>query len=281
MTNTFLHRHSHQAMTTLRRFAGITALSLGLIFAVTMVATSSPAQTVDSPNRIKTVVLVHGAWADGSSWSKVIPLLKADGIHVLAVQLPLTSLADDVATVKRALALEQGPLILVGHSYGGVVITEAGTDPKVVGLVYVAAFAPDVNQSAQTLNAEFPATPVMTNISADKQGFLKLTEHGIYEDFAQDLSPNEKSNLFATQGPTFMNVLGTPVSSAAWQTKPSWFIVAANDRVISPELESAMALTIHATIRKADSSHVVMLSKPRLVADVIKEAARNLDGSLQ
>ena len=240
-----------------------------------MLSNRSIAQAPDSSDAIKTVVLVHGAWADGSSWSKVIPILKAEGFHVVAVQLPLTSLAEDVATVKRALLLEQGPLILVGHSYGGVVITAAGDDPKVAGLVYVAAFAPDLNQSAQTLNAQVADTPVTSHILPDAQGFLKLTEQGIFEDFAQDLSPVEKTTLFSTQGPTFMNVLGTPVSVAAWRTKPSWFIIAEHDRVISPQLEASMAFTIHARITKADSSHVIMLSKPRLVADVIKQAARN------
>lgn len=220
-----------------------------------------------------TVILVHGAWADGSSWSKVLTPLKADGFHVVAVQLPLTSLGDDVATVKRAIALEQGPVLLVGHSYGGVVITQAGDDAKVSGLVYVAAFAPDANQSAGDLIAKGPKTPVNEQLRPDAQGFLKLTDEGIFNDFAQDLSAVEKATLAAAQHPTSASVLGTPVTSAAWHSKPSWFIVAEHDRVIAPELESSMASSIHAKTINVPSSHVVMLSKPSAVVQVIEEAA--------
>src|ERR1700742_4331462 len=136
---------------------------------------------------VRNIVIVHGAWADGSSWSKVIPLLQAKGLHVVAVQNPLTSLADDVAATKRAIALQDGPVLLVGHSYGGVVITEAGNDPKVVGLVYVSAVAPDKGESAFGLITSAP-TPVGTELRPDKSGFLKLTPKGIAEDFGQDLS---------------------------------------------------------------------------------------------
>ena len=275
MTNISIDVQLNGAAGLLRKMLRVAGASLALMLGVNMLSHCGLAQTAATSNSVRTVVLVHGAWADGSSWSKVISLLNAEGIHVVAVQLPLTSLAEDVATVKRALAVEQGPLILVGHSYGGVVITEAGTDPKVAGLVYVSAFAPDVNQSAQTLNAQVAATPVTAQIVPDALGFLKLTERGIFDDFAQDLSPNEKGNLFSTQGPTFMNVLGTPVTVAAWHSKPSWFVIAEHDRVISPQLEAAMAITIHATVTKADSSHVIMLSKPRVVANVIEQAANN------
>src|ERR1700739_2279544 len=154
------------------------------------------------------VILVHGAWADGSSWSKVIPLLLDRGLRVTAVQLPLTSLKDDVATVKRAIALEEGPIILVGHSYGGVVITEAGDDPKVAGLVYIAAFAPDVGQSAGSLGASVEPAPMGAELRPDSQGFLKLTEAGVKNDFAQDLTPTEKSVLFVAQAPTAATALG-------------------------------------------------------------------------
>jgi pimeloyl-ACP methyl ester carboxylesterase len=149
------------------------------------------------------VILVHGAWADGSSWDEVIPLLQRRGFHVTAVQLPLTSLADDVTTVQRAIALDPGPLVLFGHSYAGVVITEAGTDPKVSGLVYVAAFAPDAGQSVMSLNALVAATPV-TNEIGENAGFLSLSEEGIRADFAQDLSEAEKRILAVTQGATLL-----------------------------------------------------------------------------
>src|SRR6516225_9147548 len=146
---------------------------------------------------VKNVVLVHGAWADGSSWSKLIPLLQAKGLHVVAVQNPLTSLADDVAAAKRAIALQDGPVLLVGHSYGGAVITEAGNDPKVVGLVYVAAFAPSDGESVASTAKPFPQAPIFSEVRADVEGFLTVTPKGIAEDFAQDL-PDKEQQLFST-----------------------------------------------------------------------------------
>jgi pimeloyl-ACP methyl ester carboxylesterase len=218
------------------------------------------------------VILVHGAWADGSSWSKVIPLLLARGLRVTAVQLPLTSLKDDAATVKRALALADGPTVLVGHSYGGVVITEAGNDPKVAGLVYIAAFAPDVGQSAGSLGASAEPAPMGLEVRPDAAGFLKLTEAGVKNDFAQDLSPAEKNLLFAAQAPTAAAALGENVSTAAWKTKPSWYLVATNDRAIQPSLERAMAKTIKAKAVEVAASHVAMLARPQETADLILEA---------
>ena len=219
------------------------------------------------------VVLVHGAWADGSSWSKVIPLLQARGLRVTAVQLPLNSLDADVATVKRAIALEGGPTILVGHSYGGVVITEAGNDPKVVGLAYVAAFAPDAGQSAGSLGASVEPPRLNAEIRPDKEGFLKLTESGVKNDFAQDLTPTEKSVLFAAQGPTAGAALGGNASAAAWKTKPSWYLVATADRAIQPTLQREMAKTIKAKTIEVTSSHVAMLARPDETANLILEAA--------
>jgi pimeloyl-ACP methyl ester carboxylesterase len=221
----------------------------------------------------KNVVLVHGAWADGSSWSKIIPLLTAKGLNVTAVQLPLTSLADDVATVKRALALETGPVVLVGHSYGGAVITEAGTDPKVDALVYVAAFAPDAGQSAGSLNASVPPAPMAAEVRPDSQGFLKLTKTGVYEDFAQDVSAAEKLEVYAAQAPTNVKSLGGTISTPAWRSKPSWYIVAAEDRAIPPTLEASMAKTIQAKTTTVKGSHLIMLSKASAVAAVIEDAA--------
>jgi pimeloyl-ACP methyl ester carboxylesterase len=219
------------------------------------------------------VVLVHGAWADGSSWSKVIPLLQARGLRVTAVQLPLNSLDADVATVKRAIALEDGPTVLVGHSYGGVVITEAGNDPKVAGLAYIAAFAPDVGQSAGSLGASVEPARLSAEIRPDKEGFLKLTESGVKNDFAQDLTPTEKSVLFAAQGPTAGAALGGNVANAAWKTKPSWYLVATADRAIQPALQRAMAKTIKAKTIEVTSSHVAMLARPDETANLILEAA--------
>jgi pimeloyl-ACP methyl ester carboxylesterase len=225
---------------------------------------------------VTSIVLVHGAWADGSSWSKVIPLLEAKGLHVVAVQLPLSSLADDVATVNRALALEDGPVLLVAHSYGGVVITQAGNDPKVAGLVYVAAIAPQEGQSAFDLANVYP-TPALQELRVDQFGFLKLTPTGIREDFAQDLSDYEQTVLTSTQGPTAGGAsLSAPVSAAAWRNKPSWFVIAAHDRVVSPTLQAVEAQQMNATTITLSSSHVAMLSQPYVVASVIRRAARDL-----
>jgi pimeloyl-ACP methyl ester carboxylesterase len=218
-------------------------------------------------------VLVHGAWADGSSWSKVIPLLEAKGLHVVSVQNPLTSLADDVAATKRAIALQDGPVILVGHSYGGAVITEAGNDPKVVGLVYVAAFAPGDGESVGSISKPYPPTPLGGELRPDAQGFLSVTPKGIAEDFAQDLSDAEQQILTATQGPTNAADFGATITTAAWKTKPSWFVIAGNDRAIPPELEKSEAATMKATSITVATSHVAMLSHPKEVAELIEQAA--------
>jgi pimeloyl-ACP methyl ester carboxylesterase len=231
-------------------------------------------QAEDGPAlKTKNVILVHGAWSDGSSWSKVIPLLERKGFHVTAVQLPLTSVADDVATVNRAIELDPGPLLLVGHSYAGVVITEAGNDPKVSGLVYISAFAPDAGQSVSTLNALVPITPITGAIKLSS-GFLSITAEGISADFAQDLADTEKQILAVTQGPIAEVAFGTPATAPAWRTKPSWYMIASEDRVISPTLEAMMARTIGAQTTTVHSSHVIMLSRPEAVADFITHAAQ-------
>jgi pimeloyl-ACP methyl ester carboxylesterase len=218
------------------------------------------------------VVLVHGAFADGSSWNKVIPLLEARGAHVIAVQNPLTSLADDVATTKRAIDNAPGRVILVGHSWAGLVITEAGRDPKVAALVYVAAFAPSSGQSLAQATKGFADTPGSSQVRS-ASGFLTLTETGINEDLAPDLSAAERRLLFATQGDWALKAQTEHIGVAAWLTKPSWFIVARNDRMIQPDLERAMAKKIHARTTVIPSSHVAMLAKPAEVAAVILKAA--------
>jgi len=224
---------------------------------------------------VRNVVLVHGAWADGSSWSKVIPQLEKAGLHVTAVQSPLTSLANDVATTKRAIALQDGPVILVGHSYGGAVISDAGVDPKVVGLVYVAAFAPADGEAIADLGKEFPPAPGGAEIRPDSAGFLRLTSKGFLESFAQDVPMAERVVLAATQGPINGAALGEKLSNAAWKTKPSWYIVATNDRMIPPDLERKFAKSMNAMKTVAlPTSHVPMISRPADVAKVIIEAAR-------
>jgi pimeloyl-ACP methyl ester carboxylesterase len=225
------------------------------------------------PGTVKNIVLVHGAWADGSSWAKVIPLLQAKGYQVTAVQNPLSSLPDDIAATRRAIALADGPVILVGHSYGGAIITGAGMDPKVVGLVYVAAFAPEAGQSSLEESKAFPATPGGAEIRPDASGFLTLTSKGISEDFVPDLSAVEQQVAFATQGPTAAAALGAKETDAAWKSKPTWFIVASNDRMIAPEQERASASAMKADTTEVHSGHCPMLSHPNEVEAVIERAA--------
>ncbi len=256
------------------RNAAVTCVALLALIAP---ATKASAQAQPAAG-VKTVLLVHGAWADGSSWSKVIPLLEAKGLHVVAVQIPLTSLADDVAATQRAIDLEDGPVLLVGHSYGGAVITEAGNDPKVAGLVYISAVAPDKGESTFGLITSV-ATPIGAELRPDKSGFLKLTPKGISEDFAQDLSAKEIAILTATQVPINVAAMKGEITNPAWKSKPSWYIIGGNDRAISPVLEAAQAKKIGATATTVPSSHVIMLSKPAKVAGVILDAASKANGS--
>lgn len=227
--------------------------------------------------QVKNVVLVHGAWADGSSYSKIVPLLQASGLNVVCVQNPLTSLAEDVAATKRMIDAQDGPVLLGGHSYGGAIITEAGVHPKVAGLVYIAAFAPDKGETPAGLAGPYGATPLSSELLPIADGFLLLTPKGVRESFAQDLTPDEQNLLIATQAATQSAVLGTPISAAAWHSKPSWFIVAANDRAISPDLEKFTAARMGATTLTLPTSHVAMLAKPKEVADFIVQAAANVD----
>ena len=221
-----------------------------------------------------TIILVHGAWADGSCWSKIIPPLVEEGLPVTAIQLPLTGFAADVATVKRALALVERPVILVGHSYGGAVITEAGNDPKVTGLVYVAAFAPDTGESASSLLGSVAATPLVAELRPDAEGFLKMTRTGYFESFAQDLGVTEKTVLFAAHAPTHGKSLGGTVTTPAWKTKPSHYVIAANDRAIDPKLQATMSQRIKAKTVTVQSSHLAMLAQSGRVTEVVLEAAR-------
>jgi pimeloyl-ACP methyl ester carboxylesterase len=227
----------------------------------------------NSPQGVKNIVLVHGAWADGSCWSKVIALLEAKGFHAVAVQNPLTSFADDVAATKRIIALQDGPVVLVGHSYAGVVITEAGNDPKVAGLVYVAAFAPGEGESINSVSKPYPPAPLGSELRPDAQGFLTATRKGIAEDMAQDLPEKEQQILTATQGQTAAAVFGATVTTAAWRSKPSWAVIAGNDRAIPPELEKDEAAAIKATSITLPTNHLAMLSHPREVAELIEQAA--------
>ena len=205
------------------------------------------ASAVAQEKREKTVILVHGAFADGSSWDKVIPLLQAKGLYVVAVQNPLTSLADDVAATQRAIDAQKGPVILVGHSWGGTVITEAGASDKVAALVYVAAFAPDVGESSNDLGKAAPPPPGFSSVYSDPAGYLYLTPEGVVHDFAPDLPAAKTKVMAVTQGPIFGKAFDEEVTNAAWKTKPSWYVVAEKDRMIQPDVERAMARKINAS----------------------------------
>ena len=222
---------------------------------------------------VSNVILVHGAWADGSSWAKIIPLLTAKGMAVTAVQLPLTSFEADVATVSRAIALAQGEVVLVGHSYAGAVIGEAGNDPKVARLVYIDAFAPDAGESAGSLFAQFEAAPLNDEIRPDAEGFLSLTPKGIATLFAQDLDPGEQAVVHATQGPINGAALGGALTQAAWRTRPTFYLIGTDDLAILRVEQERMAERMNATIRHVASSHVPMLSHPQIVTDFILQAA--------
>jgi len=221
----------------------------------------------------KTVVLVHGAFADGSSWDKVIPLLEAKGLHVVAVQNPLSSLKDDVSATERVIEQQKGPVILVGHSWAGMVITEAGADPKVKALVYVAAFAPSTGQSINDILKGQPAPPWAGGLRKDSAGYLTLSEDAIAQHFASDLPARQARLIAATQGPWFSGCLDEKVTTAAWQGKPSWDVVSEKDHMIPPALQDAMAKRIGARIVTADAGHVVMQSHPEQVAAAILTAA--------
>lgn len=222
---------------------------------------------------VRNIVLVHGAWADGSSWAKIVPLLQAKGFHVACVQNPLTSIADDVAATNRIINAQDGPVLLVGHSYGGAVITVAGTNPKVTGLVYVAAFAPDKGETLAGLAKPYGPTPAFGEIHPIEDGYLLLTPKGVIEDFAQDLGVEEKKAMVAIQAATQGAILGTTITDAAWHSKPSWFVIASNDRTISPEQERVTAKRMGAKTLTLPTSHVAMLAMPKEVAGFIAEAA--------
>lgn len=224
-----------------------------------------------STQRKPSIVFVHGIWADGSSFSKLIPTLQAEGYEVIAAQYGLDTLAGDVAAVKTALARVSSPAILVGHSYGGTLITHAGTDARVAGLVYVAALAPDADETSQSLQAKFPVTEVFSHIDVS-DGRIWMTPEGV-EFFAGDLSDAEQKLVWATHAAPAADLFSTSVEGTAWKSKPSWYIVANNDRTIQPDLERFVAKRMGAITFDIDSSHVPMLSHPDFVLDVIRRAA--------
>jgi pimeloyl-ACP methyl ester carboxylesterase len=244
--------------------------------AALMAVTVSASAVLGADAPKKTVVLVHGAFADGSSWGKVIPLLEAKGLNVVAVQNPLSSLAADVDATRRAIDAQPGPVILVGHSWAGVVISQAGVDDKVKALVYVAAFAPPKGKSINDLGAGQPPPPWQSALQRDSGGYLRLSADAVAKYFAPDLTAKEISVVAATQGPAFSGLFDEKLTQAAYETRPSWFVVAKHDQMIPPAAEAAMAKAIGAKVTQLSTSHVAMLAKPREVADVILAAAASV-----
>jgi pimeloyl-ACP methyl ester carboxylesterase len=221
---------------------------------------------------VKNVVLVHGAFADGSGWRRVVDILGKDGYTVSVVQEPLTSLADDVAATKRVLDLQQGPVILVGHSYGGVVITEAGNAPNVAALVYIAAFIPDQGESAVGLLSQ--AAPANNDMRATKDDFLYLDPAAFPGDFAADLPPAEANFMAHSQAMLAKAAGGAPVTTAAWHQKKSWALIATRDRNLNPDLERTMAKRAGSETIEVPASHAVYVSRPEDVARLIERAAK-------
>lgn len=251
-------------------------MAIAMLTLATQITTLQVAKSQTITKGVKNIVLVHGAFADGSSWARVITELHSNGYNVIAVQNPLTSLADDVAAAKRAIAQMDGPVLLVGHSYGGMVISEAGKDPKVAGLLYVAALIPEEGQNSQDVNAVMPTTGVEREFQLSKEGFLSLSLKAVNENFAQDLSPAERKIIYATQVPWAAAGTLEKVYNPAWTTKPSWSIIAAKDGMINPDLQRQKGKTIKANTLELNSDHVPMISQPKKVAEFMIGAAQKL-----
>src|SRR5213080_1904345 len=219
------------------------------------------------------IVLVHGGFVDGSGWESIYQILKEDGYNVSIVQNPTISLEDDVAVTKRVLAAQDGPAILVGHSYGGAVITEAGNDPKVVGLVYITAFAPDRGESVASLIKDPPPGAPVPPILPPQDGYLFLDKTKFAASFAADVGPDVAQFMADSQVPWGVEALSGAISQPAWKTKPSWYLVSTEDRMIPPDAQRAMSKRAGSTVVEVKGSHAVYVSQPRAVADLIEQAA--------
>src|SRR6476620_2583613 len=244
--------------------------TLSILILSLMVLTGAMAQTIG--NEKPTIVFVHGIWADGSCWSNEIAALQAKGYPVVSVQNPITSLADDVATTQRALDLVKGKVILVGHSWGGMVITQAGNDPKVEGLVYLAAYGPDSGESLTAVSANAPQTDLAKYL-VPLGGYVFISEEGVKTVFANELSPKQQALVYATQTPASHTVFDDKSGEPAWKHKPTWYVVAKNDKTLHPDLMRLMEKRMNAKTIELASCHVVMLSHPAAVLKVIEEAA--------
>jgi pimeloyl-ACP methyl ester carboxylesterase len=260
------------SMKSMRAVRGIVPTLCVVFLLITCAALSAQ----DQDHRVRNIVLVHGAWADGSGWKGVYDILVKDGYNVSLVQEPETSFQDDVTAVKRVLALQDGPSILVAHSYGGAVITEAGNDPSTVGLVYVAAHMPDAGEKESDDGKRFPSDLAKSGaIKKTPDGFTYIDPAQFHELFAADLPADQAAFMARSQVFNFADNFSATITTAAWRTKPSWMVVAGSDRTINPDLERWYARRAEShTVEIAGASHSVYVSHPREVADVIESAAR-------
>jgi pimeloyl-ACP methyl ester carboxylesterase len=262
------------SMTPMRVVRGI-SLSLCIVL---LLLTCRARSAQDQEHRVRNIVLVHGAWADGSGWKGVYDILVKDGYNVSIVQEPETSFKDDVAATKRTLALQDGPCILVAHSYGGAVITEAGTDPSVAGLVYIAAHMPDAGENEADDGKRFPSDLSKSGaIKKTADGFTYLDPAQFHEYFAADLSAEQAAFMARAQVPNFADNFKAVITTAAWRTKPSWALVAGADRTINPDLERWYATRANShKVEVSGASHAVYVSRPKEVAALIEEAASHV-----
>ncbi len=245
---------------------------LGSLAAASAALSLYHAAAAQTPPRARNVVLVHGLFADGSCWSEVIPRLQAAGLNVTSVQNPLTTLDASVAAAQRALAMQDGPTVLVGHSFSGMIVTEAGVDPKVTALVYVAARAPDAGEDYTALAKKYPTPPATAGIVWTGD-YGQLNEAAFLRDFAGDLPPAKARALYAVQYPFERQLLAGKTTHAAWRSKPSWYAVSTEDRTINPDLERFMAKRMGAKTVEVKASHLSLISQPDAIARMILEAA--------
>ncbi len=246
------------------------------IIAILMMMSFVRVKNVTAQTTVKNIVLVHGAFADGSGWKGLYDILTKRGYHVSVVQNPLTSLEDDVAATKVVLDQQDGPTILVGHSWGGAVITEAGNDPKVVGLVYVAAFQPDAGESALQWLKTAPPAPENGVLSPDEKGIVYYDKAKYHAGFCADLSKEEAEFMYASQGAFYAKGFVTPITHAAWKDKPAYAVVATEDKSINPIIQRNMYKRSGTIMTEVKGSHAVYISQPKAVADVIETAAKAL-----
>jgi pimeloyl-ACP methyl ester carboxylesterase len=246
-------------------------MKIGIAALAMVAAVSAGAQQASKP----TIVLVHGAFADGSSWQHIIPLLVRDGYNVVSAPIPMASIAGDVAVTKRLIDAQKGPLVVVGHSYGGAVITGAAAgNPNVKALVYLSAFAPDIGETINAVASRYAAAPLAAAVAPDAAGFLWIDRAKFHEVFCKDVPAAEALIMSVIQRPLASGVFTETQTVAAWKTIPSWFVVAKNDQAINPEQERFYASRMHAHVTELPSSHVVMISHPAEVTKIIEEAAR-------